>query len=165
MERSEFLELFDAHHLPVYRFALRLTGSVADAEDIVQECFLGLLKPSCSYDPKRAPLRTWLFGAAWKQYLKRRGRQVRTAPMSTPSTPENETFQSEMRDAVAGAIAQLPEAQRAVLILACYEQMPLAEIARLLDIEPGAVKMRLQRARGQLKELLSAYAPGGKEIA
>lgn len=70
-----------------------------------------------------------------------------------------------MRDAVAGAIAQLPEAQRAVLILACYEQMPLAEIARLLDIEPGAVKMRLQRARGQLKEQLSAYAPGGKEIA
>lgn len=53
MDLPEFLELFDAHHLPVYRFALRLTGSVADAEDIVQECFLGLLKPGSSYDPKR----------------------------------------------------------------------------------------------------------------
>jgi len=70
-----------------------------------------------------------------------------------------------MRDAVARAVTQLAEPQRVVLILACYEQMPLAEIARLLDIELGAVKMRLQRARGQLKELLSAYAPGGKEIA
>ncbi|HEY4088892.1 MAG TPA: RNA polymerase sigma factor [Bryobacteraceae bacterium] len=165
MERSEFLELFDAHHLPVYRFALRLTNSVADAEDIVQECFLGLLKPGSSYDPKRAPLRTYLFGAAWKQYLKRSARKQDPAPLPAPSTPEYETFQSEMRDAVAAAVTQLPEAQRVVLILACYEQMPLAEIARLLDIELGAVKMRLQRARGQLKELLSAYAPGGKEIA
>lgn len=164
MERPEFLELFDAHHLPVYRFALRLTNSVADAEDIVQECFLGLLKPGSAYDPNRGPLRTYLFGAAWKQYLKRSARKHTPAPPTAQLSPEHETFQSEMRDAVARAVTQLPEPQRVVLILACYEQMPLAEIARLLDIELGAVKMRLQRARGHLKELLSAYAPGGKEI-
>jgi len=40
---SAFLQLFDEHHLPLFRFAYRLTGSVADAEDIVQECFLELL--------------------------------------------------------------------------------------------------------------------------
>ncbi len=165
MERSEFLELFDAHHLPVYRFALRLTGSVADAEDIIQECFLGLLKPGSAWDPNRGPLRTYLFGAAWKQYLKRSGKEAGAAPSAIQPSPEHETFQAEMRDAVARAVTQLPEAQRVVLVLASYEQMPLAEIARLLDIELGAVKMRLQRARGQLKELLSAYAPGGKEIA
>jgi RNA polymerase sigma-70 factor (ECF subfamily) len=164
MHRSDFLELFDAHHLPVYRFALRLTGSVVDAEDIVQECFLGLLKPGSSYDPNRAPLRTYLFGVGWKQYLKRSARRPNPAPPPTPPTPEHETFQSEMRDAVARAVTQLSEPQRVVLILACYEQLPLAEIAKTLDIELGAVKMRLQRAREQLKQLLSAYAPGGKEI-
>ena len=42
---------------------------------------------------------------------------------------------------------QLPEAQREVLILAHYEQMPLAEIARVMELELGAVKSRLQRAR------------------
>jgi len=52
----------------------------------------------------------------------------------------------------------------AVLIEAIQLAGSDAEIARLLDIELGAVKMRLQRARGHLKELLSAYAPGGKEI-
>jgi RNA polymerase sigma-70 factor (ECF subfamily) len=72
---GEFLELFDSHHLPVYRFALRLTGRVADAEDIVQECFLSLLKPGCAYDASRGPLRTYLFGIAWKQFLKRRERR------------------------------------------------------------------------------------------
>ncbi len=69
-----------------------------------------------------------------------------------------------MRDEVARAVAQLPETQRVVLILAYYEQMPLAEIAELMDVEVGAVKMRLQRARGQLKKSLAAYAPVRKEI-
>ena len=41
--------------------------------------------------------------------------------------------------------------------------MPLAQIAAILDIELGAVKSRLQRARGVLKETLAAYAPGGEK--
>jgi RNA polymerase sigma-70 factor (ECF subfamily) len=53
----------------------------------------------------------------------------------------------------------LPENQRDVLILAHYEQMPLAQIATILRIEVGAVKSRLQRARASLKEALAAHAP------
>ena len=70
---------------------------------------------------------------------------------------------AEMEHAVASAIRQLPEAQQEVLILAQYEQLPLAEIAELLEIELGAVKSRLQRARAALKETLAHYAPAGKE--
>jgi len=55
----------------LFRFAYRLTGFVADAEDIVQGCFLELLRPDCPYDSTRAPLRTWLFGVARNQFLKR----------------------------------------------------------------------------------------------
>jgi RNA polymerase sigma-70 factor (ECF subfamily) len=169
MDLDEFLELFDAHHLPVYRFALRLTGSAADAEDIVQECFLALLKPECSYDSARGPLRTYLFGVVWKQFLKRRSRKEEPAEqprdIANRFSPEHETLQAELRDAVMRAVVQLSEAQRVVLILAYYEQMPLAEIASLLDVDIGAVKMRLQRARGQLKELLAVYAPPRKEIS
>src|SRR5258706_16140739 len=47
---AAFLRLFDEHHLPLFRFAYRLTGSTSDAEDVVQECFLELLRPGCSYD-------------------------------------------------------------------------------------------------------------------
>ena len=56
---------------PLFRFAYRMTGSVADAEDIVQECFLELLRPDCSYDANRTPLRTYLFGVVRNQALKR----------------------------------------------------------------------------------------------
>ena len=48
---------------------------------------------------------------------------------------------------VARAVMELPDTQREVLILAHYEQMPLAEIAQVMDLEVGAVKSRLQRAR------------------
>jgi DNA-directed RNA polymerase specialized sigma24 family protein len=47
-----------------------------------------------------------------------------------------------------------------VLILAHFEQMPLAEIGRVMALDLGAVKSRLQRARASLKETLAAYAPG-----
>ena len=43
------------------------------------------------------------------------------------------------------------------------EQMPLAEIAQVMEIEVGAVKSRLQRARASMKEVLAAYAPGAGE--
>jgi RNA polymerase sigma-70 factor (ECF subfamily) len=54
---------------------------------------------------------------------------------------------AELEDTVARAVMRLPENQRAVLILAHYEQMPLAEIAQVMEVEVRAVKSRLQRAR------------------
>jgi RNA polymerase sigma-70 factor (ECF subfamily) len=69
-------------------------------------------------------------------------------------------WRTQLEDAVARAVIELPETQREILILAHYEQMPLAEIARLMALELPAVKSRLQRARASLKETLAAYAPG-----
>jgi RNA polymerase sigma-70 factor (ECF subfamily) len=163
---AAFLQLFDEHHAALFRFAYRLTGSIADAEDIVQECFLGLLRPTCSYDPKRAPLRTYLFGVVRNQSLKRR-RQTDPAGDNLPhvQSPESELLRAELKDVVAGAVMQLPDSQREVLILAHYEQMPLAEIAQIMELELGAVKSRLQRARAGLKETLAAWAPARSEKA
>jgi RNA polymerase sigma-70 factor (ECF subfamily) len=157
----DLLRLFDEHHVPLFRFAYRLTGSVADAEDIVQACFLELLRPDCSYDPARAPLRTWLFGVVRNQSLKRL--RWKTSP-ELPETddapsPELEILRVETAEVVQRAVLSLPEMQREVLILAHYEQMPLAEIATILDIDVGAVKSRLQRARANLREALAEYAP------
>jgi RNA polymerase sigma factor (sigma-70 family) len=70
-----------------------------------------------------------------------------------------ELLTGEIQDAVAQAIRTLPETQREALILAYYEQLPLAEIALILEIEVGAVKSRLERARARLRETLAAYAP------
>jgi len=154
------LEVFDEHHAPLFRFAYRLTGSVADAEDIVQVCFLELLRPDCCYDPSRAPLRTWLFGVVRNQFLKRLRQNAAPrapGPDDAPS-PEHDVLRVELEETVRRAVLALPENQREVLILAHYEQMPLAEIAAILEIEVGAVKSRLQRARASLRETLAEYA-------
>lgn len=149
---------------PLFRFAYRMTGSVADAEDIVQECFLEALRPGSSYDAARTPIRTYLFGVARNQSLKRIAKRQDSveddSTMWRGRSPEGEALRSEMESVVARAITQLPEGQREVLILAHYEELSLAEIARVMEIEVTAVKSRLQRARAQLKETLAAYAPG-----
>jgi RNA polymerase sigma-70 factor (ECF subfamily) len=152
---------FDEHHALLFRFAYRLTASVRDAEDITQACFLELLRPDCSYDPTRAPWRTWLFGVARNQALKRL--RLKTVPHASnvgdAPSPEQEILRLEVDEAVRRAVLGLPEAQREVLILAHYEQLPLTEIAQILDVDVGAVKSRLQRARASLREALAAHAP------
>lgn len=159
LDPAAILRCFDEHHGPLYRFAWRLTGSAADAEDIVQECFLALLRPGCRFDAARTPLPTYLFGAVYRQALKRCRRREAPPSHANPPTPESECFQGELADAVARAVMDLPEGQREVLLLAHYEQLGPAEIAEILEIETGAVKSRLQRARACLKETLAAYAP------
>jgi len=156
---AAILRYFDEHHRPLFRFAWHLTGSVADAEDIVQECFLALLRPDCAFDPSRTDLRTYLFGAVRNQALKRFAAITIAAEPLDASTPEREYLTNELQRIVQRAILRLPEGQREVLVLAHFEQMQLAEIAEILEIEIGAVKSRLQRARATLRELLSAYAP------
>jgi RNA polymerase sigma-70 factor (ECF subfamily) len=158
---GEFTKAYDEHHLAMFRFAYRLTGSAADAEDIVHECFIGLLRTDCGFDSGRTPLRTYLFGAVRNQAAKRfRRKEDPAAEVDTlPDlrSPESEAVRTETAHSVARAVLGLPEAQREVLILAHYEQMPLAEIAAVLGIEVGAVKSRLQRARGALREMLAEY--------
>jgi RNA polymerase sigma-70 factor (ECF subfamily) len=105
-------------------------------------------------------MRTYLFGVVRNQSLKRRRRIDYQPDAKHGRSPEGEMLRTEVEDAVARAVLELPDTQREVLILAHYEQLPLGEIARVMDIEVTAVKSRLQRARAGLKELLAAYAPG-----
>jgi RNA polymerase sigma-70 factor (ECF subfamily) len=136
-DQTALLGLFDEYHLPLFRFAWRLTGSMADAEDIVQECFLALLRPDCRFDPERTTVRGYLFGAvrnqSWK-CLRRRG-QGEAPEQPDPRTPETEAVRGETAEAVAAAIAQLPETQREILLLAHYEQLSLAEIGEITQLQ------------------------------
>jgi RNA polymerase sigma-70 factor (ECF subfamily) len=124
------------------------------------------LRPDCGFDPARTALRTYLFGAVRNQWLKRLRRQEQgVAPEPADRrTPETETLRSEVARAVRDAIAELPGTQREVLLLAHYEQLPLAEIAQITQLEITAVKSRLQRARAALREILAAYAPERSEL-
>ncbi len=71
-DRAAFESLYDRHWKAVYNYAWLLTRSVADSEDVTQECFLALIRKPESFDPGRAQLRTWLIAVVRRQYFGRR---------------------------------------------------------------------------------------------
>ena len=92
-----------------------------------------------------------------------RGRSIEV-DLSAQPEPSQEThlLQAERAGAISWAVSQLPEGQREALLLSHYEDLSLAEIASVLEVEVTTVKSRLQRARAQLKLILSNQALGAE---
>jgi RNA polymerase sigma-70 factor (ECF subfamily) len=168
-DESSFLTLYRRHRTSLFRFAWRLTGSVAAAEDIIQECFLALLK-GARYDAAHCSLRPYLFGITRHLALKQLRIDEREAntrePWELANTdaaldPLSDLLSAERAEGVARAVAALPPLQREALILFEYEELSLDEIAEITGVETGAVKARLYRARETLPErTISALSLG-----
>jgi RNA polymerase sigma-70 factor (ECF subfamily) len=172
-DQSAFLELYERHRQPIFRFAYRLLGSVEMAEDITHDCFLGLIRRPENFDPARASLRTYMYAAARNLALKhfrKVGRESALDDLSDdPLLPERQAPLRQMLDrelaaVVKQAIQNLPPLQREALILFEYEGLSLAEIADVVDSDIGAVKARLHRARERLRNALRPYLNSNQEI-
>jgi RNA polymerase sigma-70 factor (ECF subfamily) len=157
MTDPEFRDAYGRHKDMLYRFALRMTGSATAAEDLVQDCFVILIRNQSIFDRERGTLRSLLIGITRNLALKHlRGERPHDELDEQSATCQ--TFDSDGRErseTVARAIAALPPLQREALILAEYEEMPLEEIARAVGAELAAVKSRLHRARENLRRMLA----------
>jgi RNA polymerase sigma-70 factor (ECF subfamily) len=142
-----------------------MTGLVEAARDIAQECFLQVLRRANRFNPARGTLRTYLYMAVRNLALAeiRKGGTMQgldSLASDVPETkpgPEHVLLEIELSAVVQRAISSLPEGQRAALMLFEYEELSLEEIAGVLEIEAGAVKSRIHRARENLKRLLAPY--------
>jgi RNA polymerase sigma-70 factor (ECF subfamily) len=164
-DETAFMLLFERRREVIFRVACRLTNSAAAAEDITQECFLGLLNAPGRFDPAKGSLRTYLYGAVRNHARKYHG--LREGEIDLDETEIDETpepsqvfLQQEQSQVIQQAISTLPLQQREALILSQYEELPLEEIAAILGIDIGAVKSRLHRARARLKRILTPYFEG-----
>jgi RNA polymerase sigma-70 factor (ECF subfamily) len=165
-DETAFEVLYHRHRDSVYRFAWVLTKSPADAEDVVQECFLTLNRKAAEFDSGRAQLRTWLLGIA-RNICYRRTRTAEAAitenEVDDPGI-EASLIRDELAEAVRRAVLALPEGQREAIALFEFEELSLAETASALGIEPNAVKARLYRGREMLKKSLAPLRlPEGKD--
>ena len=165
----EFKRVFNEHKDAVYRFAWRMTGSAAVAEDIAQDVFLSLLRQPQRFDPSRGTMRAFLLGIARNLALKRWRDETRWEELGDEefvTQPLNVECieRSEIAETVGNAVRSLPPLQREVLILAEYEDMSIEEIARAVDSETGTVKSRLHRARENLRRILAPLSPVNAEI-
>ena len=165
-DHAAFLELYDRHRLPIFRFAYRLLGEVGTAEDVTHDCFLGLIRKPENFRPDRASLRTYLFAAARNLALKHFRNSGREAgldelpeepQLSSRHEPLRQLLDEELAAEIRRAVSGLAPLQREALILFEYEGLSLSEIAEITGTDTGAVKSRLYRARERLKTILRPY--------
>jgi RNA polymerase sigma-70 factor (ECF subfamily) len=144
----------------LYRVVFRLTGSREDAEDILHDVYIKAYQARRSYKPQLSSLQTWLYRIAVNHtlnFLKRKkwlggnlanlfGRgAAEDVAESYAGVAENETLQKLLRE--------IPENYRVCVVLRDIEDRPYDEIARILNVELGTVKSRLNRGRQMLKGL------------
>lgn len=133
--------LMEEHGPHVYNLALRITGSEADANDLVQEVFLDL--PDALYGFDGHDFRAWLTTLATRRaYLHRRLDAPRPAP------EDDGVCRHELESAVAG----LEDDERMIFVLEEVEGLSHDEVAVALGISTGLSRVRLHRARKALSE-------------
>lgn len=168
----------EAHSDELYRLAYRVLRNEQAAEDVVQDTFLNAFKGLEQFDG-RSTLGTWLFRIAYNNALMRLRAQKPVEPLEdemeradgdvTPmvvpwrETPEEIVAQRETAAQLEEAIDALPETLRTVFQLRDVEERSTAETAQILGLSEAAVKVRLHRARLQLRETLSrTFATAGE---
>lgn len=155
-DNSQIVKLVDENYRLVYRFALRLSGSESDAEDLTQQTFLSAHR---HWDQLREPerVRSWLLSITRNAYLKR-SRQPRQIPFSTMESPPDPVGSIPAtavdEEQLRRTLEELPEEYRTPLILYYFEEFSYRDIAELLSIPIGTVMSRLSRAKTHLRTRL-----------
>ncbi len=169
--KSNFESEALVHLDTLYNVALRLAGSAADAEDLVQETVLKAYRSWDKYQPGtncRAWLVTILRNTFINQFRKQSKKPATVHFESVEDVsvfesireldPAGEFFHEIVDDEVTRAIQELPEDFRVPVVLSDVEGLSYGEIAEILDVPVGTVKSRLFRGRRRLQRSLYEYA-------
>ena len=162
-DQAAFAWLVESYQGPVYRLALRMGLSPADAEEAAQNAFLAAWRGLPSFRGE-AKFSTWLYRLASnaavdvlrreKKYENQSDIEDLQRPDAAPS-PQEQVERQDTQQAVRAAMAALPVEFRQVLVLRYLQEMSYQEIAQALALPEGTVKSRINRAKGQLKALLA----------
>lgn len=179
-DETAFIALYHRRQASIYRFALHMTNSASQAEDVAQDVFLALLRHECGYDPARGTLSGYLFGIARKLLLRHMERTRSDVPLENDSeddgpaarlavhdSPLEDLTHREGLEALRRAIRTLPRRYREVVVLCDLEEVDYADAAGVLGCPIGTVRSRLHRARALLLEKLNQERhskPGVSEL-
>lgn len=171
MTETDFQRLVDQQYAALYRFALSLARSEADAADLTQQTFfLWASKGEQLRDSSKA--KSWLFTTLYREFLNRRRHEVRFPKVELDDAPEDDMAIAPNMNALDGAsimkaLREVEEPFRATLTLFYLDQFSYQEIAAVLEVPIGTVMSRLSRGKAQLRQrlLLSEEAPGNKVVS
>jgi RNA polymerase sigma-70 factor (ECF subfamily) len=158
MSASDFQQLVDQQYSPLFRFALSLSKSQADAGDLTQQAFfLWATKGHQMRDRSKA--KSWLFTTLYREFLGQRRHEVRFPKIELDEAREEEMSISPDVNAfdsatVLQALHEVEEPFRAPLTLFYLEQFSYQEIADVLEVPIGTVMSRLSRGKALLRQRL-----------
>ena len=151
---GELTGVIDRYQNMVYGLALAKTGSPADAEDVFQEVFLAYCLCGKTFRDEEHR-RAWLLRTAINHC-----RRITTSSWRRKTVPLSERadqpvlFQEPEENLVWAAVQKLDELYRLPVYLFYFQELSAAEIAKILKIRPGTVRMRLCRGRELLRDAL-----------
>jgi RNA polymerase sigma-70 factor (ECF subfamily) len=174
-EPKAFEDLVSRYERRVYSLARRLTGSAADAEDVLQETFVHVHRRLGTFRGE-ARFSTWLFRVATNCALMARrrerrrrtesleaylprfdrvGRHARLVDHGRAARADEILDRQRLASAARGALERLPAAYRTAFVLRDLEELPTREVAEVLGVSEMAVRQRAHRARLMLRGFLS----------
>jgi RNA polymerase sigma-70 factor, ECF subfamily len=164
---DELESLFRDQHTRIFRTAYRITGNAVDAEDVLQNVFLRLVRGGELYDLKQNP-EAYLQRAAVNASLdilrsRTRSKSVALQDLETEPeenaarNPENQQVDRELRKLIESAVAKLGDRSAEMFALRYYEGYDNREIAEKLGTSQMVVGVMLHRARGKMRREIGEY--------
>ena len=167
--------LIREYYRAVYRYAFRLCGSEADAEDLTQQTFL-VAQDKLHQVREASKVDRWLFAVLRSCFLKSRRRPrpiaVANLELDVDDVPEHRITEQQLvdqrldGDELQAALGELPDEFRIVVLMFYFEDLSYQEIATRLELPIGTVMSRLSRAKGRLRHRLFAdeEKPTGSDV-
>jgi RNA polymerase sigma-70 factor, ECF subfamily len=154
--------LYARHHVRIYRFALRLIGNEAAAEDLTSEVFLSVWRQAHQFEA-RSSVTTWLLAIARYKTLTelRRRPELSSDEEAVPEAcdpaddPEVVLQGKDRAEILRKCLAQLSRDHREVIDLVYYHEKSVQEVASIIGVPGNTVKTRMFYARQQLSKLLA----------
>ena len=163
-----FQTVFNLYKDRIYALCHHMSGNADDAEDLSQEVFIAAFHNIAGFRAEAA-FGTWLYRIATNRCLNRLRKrrpevhsfetmsEIDAAPPSPDASPEDLVVRKELNRRMEAAVAALPENLRMVFVLGTLEGMRYRDIAEICDCTVDAVKMRVHRARKQVRDRLKHY--------
>jgi RNA polymerase sigma-70 factor, ECF subfamily len=170
MHEEVFPQLVETYYAALYRFALSLTKSSADACDLTQQTFfVWATKGESLRDIAKA--KSWLFTTLYREFLRGRRRDARVSAIEdlAPSEQELPDVESDPigkmdSQLVMEALQEVDSVFREPLTLFYLQDLSYNEIAEILAVPIGTVMSRLSRGKAHLRARLAEKTKGGKVI-
>lgn len=163
-DEESLAAIYDRYRTILFGLLFRILGNRAEAEDILQEVFVQVWQRARDFDENRGKAFTWLVTLARSRAIDRLrslGSRSRTIEAATKESADavadavEDAINNERGEVVREALKELPEEQRAALLMAYFDGFSQSEIAERTNTPLGTVKTRMRTGMTKLREVLA----------